>query len=88
MGFYISLGAYIGYPSSKRLHCAIRSIPLDRLLLETDSPFLPPQRYRGQRNEPAYIPLVLEALADIRETGAETIARKTTENAASLFRLP
>ncbi|MFC1847061.1 TatD family hydrolase, partial [Chloroflexota bacterium] len=88
LGFYISVGAYIGYPSSKQLHNAIRAIPLDRLMLETDSPFLPPQPYRGQRNEPSYIPSVLETLADITGVEKEIIARETTQNAERLFQLP
>jgi TatD DNase family protein len=87
MGFYISIGAYIGYPSAKHLCNVIRSIPLDRLLIETDCPFLPPQRYRGQRNEPAYIPFILQTLEDITDSTKESIAHKTTENANQLFKL-
>lgn len=87
MGFYISIGAYIGYPSAKHLYDVIRDIPPDKLLLETDSPFLPPQKYRGQRNEPLYIPFILQALADITGSTRETIAHRTTENAKQLFKL-
>ena len=88
MGFFISLAANISYPSSSRTHDATRSIPPDRLLVETDSPFLPPQRYRGKRNEPSYLPLTVETLARIRETSPEVVATQTTENASRLFRLP
>jgi len=87
MGFYISMGAYIGYPSAKHLYNVIRGIPLEKLLIETDCPFLPPQIYRGQRNEPSYIPFTLQALVDITGGTKETIARKTTENATQLFKL-
>lgn len=87
MGFYISLGAYIGYPSAKYLCNVIRGVSLSRLLIETDCPFLPPQRYRGQRNEPSYIPFTLQTLADITGNTKETIARKTAENAKQLFKL-
>jgi len=87
MGFYISIGAYIGYPSAKHLYDVIRDIPLDKLLIETDCPFLPPQRYRGQRNEPSYAPFALQALADITGNTKETIAHKTTKNAKQLFKL-
>lgn len=88
MGFFISVGAYIGYPSSLHTHNAIRSIPKDRLLVETDSPFLPPQSYRGKRNEPAYLPLTVGLLAEIRQVSPETVARETTQNARQLFCWP
>ena len=55
--------------------------------METDSPFLPPQSYRGQRNEPAYLPLTVELLAEIREVSPEIVARETTQNAHHLFRM-
>lgn len=88
MGFYLSLGGYIGYPSSKGTHNAIRSIPEERLLVETDSPFLPPQSHRGKRNEPAYVPLTVRVLATIKEESYEAIAKVTTQNAQRLFHLP
>jgi TatD DNase family protein len=87
MGFYLALGAYIGYPSMKGMHGIIRDIPEDRLLVETDCPFRPPQSYRGRRNEPSYIPIVVETLAGIRGESPEAIARKTTQNARNLFRI-
>ena len=88
MGFFISFGAYIGYPSSFHSRNVIRSIPKDKLVVETDSPFLPPQSHRGKRNEPSYLPLTVEALAEIREISSETAARETTQNARRLFRCP
>ena len=88
MGFFISFGAYIGYPSSLHLHSVIRGIPRDRLVVETDSPFLPPQSHRGKRNEPAYLPLTVGALAEIRGVSPETVAEETTRNARRLFRFP
>lgn len=87
MGFYLSLGAYIGYPGSESTHDVIRDIPKDRLLIETDCPFLSPQSYRGKRNEPAYLPLTVEVLAKIRGESSEEIIRITTENAQRLFHL-
>ena len=86
MGFYISLGAYIGYPTSK-LHNVISDIPDDRLLVETDCPFLPPQNYRGRRNEPAYISLTIEVLSKIKNQPYEQVIQKTTNNANFLFHL-
>jgi len=85
MGFYLSLGAYIGYRGAESAHDVIRSIPGDRLLIETDCPFLPPQSHRGKRNEPSYLPLTVEVLAAIRGESPGEIARKTTENARRLF---
>jgi TatD DNase family protein len=85
MGFYLAFGGYIGYPTS-RLTEVIRTIPQNRLLVETDCPYLPPQKYRGRRNEPAYITLTVEAMADILGITAEAAARQTTENAKRLFK--
>ncbi len=87
MGFHISLGGYIGYPKSTELHEVIKRIPKDRLLIETDCPFLPPQDYRGKRNEPSYLRLTVKKLADIRKETYEETARVTTENARRLFAL-
>lgn len=87
MGFYIAFGAYIGYPSSKGLYGAIRAVPQERLLVETDAPFLPPQEYRGQRNEPAYIPMIVDTLARIRGDDRKEVAAATTANAIEAFRL-
>lgn len=88
MGFYLALGAYIGYPKSAVTHDTIRSITGDSLLVETDCPFLPPQSYRGKRNEPSYLPLTVKALAAIRGESYENVARMTTQNAQRLFCLP
>jgi TatD DNase family protein len=88
MGFYLSLGAYIGYPSSRGMPNVIKGIPRERLLVETDCPFLPPQAYRGKRNEPAFLPFTVTALAEIIKEPIENVATLTAENAARLFRLP
>ncbi len=88
MGFFISLGAYIGYPSSARLRDTIKSIPSEKLVIETDCPFLPPQKFRGQRNEPSYTPITLGVLSEIKQVSLEEIARQTTLNARQLFNLP
>jgi TatD DNase family protein len=87
LGFYISIGGYIGYPSSARLREAIVKIPGDRLVVETDCPFLPPQKFRGKRNEPAYTRIILEVLAGIKQISTEEMAAQTTRNAETLFNL-
>ena len=86
MGFYLAFGGYISYPTS-HLREVIRAIPQNRLLVETDCPYLPPQKYRGQRNEPAYITHTVETMAGILGITAEAVARHTTENAKRLFKL-
>jgi TatD DNase family protein len=87
MGFYISLGAYIGYPSSSGLREVIKYLPLNKLLIETDCPFLPPQIYRGKRNEPSYTLITLGILAEIKQVSMEEAALKTTQNAKKLFHI-
>ena len=87
MGFCISIGGYIGYPSSAQLREVIPGIPLDRLVVETDCPFLPPQKFRGKRNEPSYTLITLEILAGIKKVSLEEMARYTTQNATKLFNL-
>jgi TatD DNase family protein len=86
-GFYISIGAYVGYPSSRLLRETLKSLPLDRLVVETDCPFLPPQKYRGQRNEPSYLPMTAGVLADIHKITLEELAERTTLNTIKLFDL-
>ncbi len=85
LGFYLSLGAYIGYPASRYAHDTIRSIPSDRLLVETDCPYLAPQNLRSKRNEPAYVVETIAELARIRGESVEKVARDTTQNAQRLF---
>jgi TatD DNase family protein len=87
MGFYISLGAYIGYPSSAGLREVIQNIPMNRLIIETDCPFLPPQLYRGKRNEPAYSLITLGILAELKQVSMEEAALATTANAKKLFNI-
>jgi TatD DNase family protein len=89
LGFNIAFGAYIGYPSS-RLSETIRFVPDDKLLIETDCPFLPPQTYRGKRNEPSYLPDTLGVIAGIKAKSLksfENLAKQTSNNARRLFRI-
>ncbi|RJO62857.1 MAG: TatD family deoxyribonuclease [Dehalococcoidia bacterium] len=88
LGFYISLGAYIGYPSSRAFREVVKQLPTDRLLTETDCPFLPPQSHRGQRNEPAYVVEIAKELANIKEMRLEEVSALTSANAARLFGIP
>lgn len=83
MGYYIGFDGNITYSSDWAE--IVSSTPLQRLLLETDSPFLTPIPYRGQRNEPAYLPLVAEAVANYHKTSVTHVMDKTTQNAERLF---
>ena len=65
----------------------MKEIPLDRILLETDSPYLTPVPYRGKRNESSYIPHIAERLAELRGNDIHEVAQTTTENASKLFRI-
>jgi len=88
LGFLISLPGSVTYPSARDKVAVARQIPLDKLLVETDSPFLAPQIHRGKRNEPSYIPLIVAKIAQIKEVPAETVAQATAENTVRLFHLP
>jgi TatD DNase family protein len=86
LGFYISLAGILTFPKAADLRDTARAVPLDRLLTETDSPFLAPVPYRGKRNEPAYVARVIGALAEMHQTPAGEVARRTTSNFHTLFR--
>ncbi|TET40668.1 MAG: TatD family deoxyribonuclease [Dehalococcoidia bacterium] len=87
MGFLLSIAGPVTYSSSHALEIA-HDLPLDKLLIETDCPFLTPVPYRGKRNEPAYLPLVAERIGQIRGMSSDLVAEGTTQNAINLFRLP
>jgi TatD DNase family protein len=87
-GFLIGLGGPVTYERANRLRTLAATMPLDYLLLETDSPDQPDAGIRGQRNEPARLPVVCETIARLRGVSAEDIAIATTRNAERLFRLP
>jgi len=82
-GFYIGLDGNATY--SKQLAMVIPSIPLTRLLLETDSPYLPPEGHRGERSEPKYIPLIAKTIATLHQVSQVQVEKTTTANAVTLF---
>lgn len=86
LGFYLGIGGVVTYRNGG-LDAILPHIPLDRLLLETDSPYLAPVPHRGKRNESAYMIYVAQRVADILGTTTEEVARVTTANARRLFRL-
>jgi TatD DNase family protein len=87
MGFCIAFGGPVTYGGKKKQEIA-RRIPLDRILIETDCPFLTPAPHRGKRNEPAYVAYVAEKIAQLREIGFAEAARATSENAKRVFGIP
>jgi TatD DNase family protein len=84
-GYYLSFAGNVTYPKNGPLREAARAVPSDRLLVETDAPFLAPQAVRGRENEPAHLPLTLAALARALGTDADDLARTTASNAFRAF---
>ena len=87
IGFFISFSGILTFPKSTQLREIASKIPLDRVLVETDAPYLTPVPFRGKRNEPAYVKYVAEKIAELRECSYQEVATQTTENAEKLFRL-
>ncbi len=87
MNFYISLGGPVTFKNAIKPKEVAKAVPLDRLLIETDCPYLAPHPYRGKRNEPSYVRLVAEQIADLKEVSFEEVAKVTTEHANRLFKI-
>lgn len=86
-GFVLGIDGPVTYPNSKILKENVTRMPLERMVLETDSPYLPPQTHRGERNEPAHIPAIAAQVADLKHKSLEEVGRQTTLNAKALFRI-
>jgi len=86
LGFYISLAGIITFPKAAELRDTVRGVPIDRLMTETDSPFLAPVPHRGKRNEPAHVARVVAALAELYEVDRGVLAAQTAANFHTLFR--
>lgn len=87
-GFFLGIGGVVTFKKSTLPEILRQSVPLERVVIETDAPYLAPTPHRGKRNEPAFLPLVIERLAEVYGVTAEEVAAVTTENARRLFRLP
>ena len=88
LGLLISLAGPVTYPKARALPEVAKAVPADRLVVETDCPFLPPQPYRGKRNEPAYLAVTAARVAELRGEPLEGLASRMSENARTLLRLP
>ena len=84
-GYYLSLAGIVTFPRALELKEVARLIPLDRLLIETDSPFLAPVPFRGKRNEPAHVSRVAEVIAELKGETSEAVAAVTAENFVRIF---
>ena len=87
LGFHIGIAGPVTFPKADRLRQVASEVDLDRLLVETDCPYLTPVPYRGRRNEPAYVRYVVEDVAQVRGMSAAVLARATEDNARRLFGL-
>ncbi len=85
-GFYIGMDGPVTFKKSHSLHQVAQQAPLDRLLLETDAPYLTPVPHRGERNEPAYLTYIAQQIAELRDVSTREISQATTENARRLFK--
>ena len=88
LGFYISFSGIVTFKSAEELREVVRRVPLDRILVETDSPWLAPVPHRGKQNEPQYVREVAETVADLKGVSLEQLAEITTQNFHRLFRIP
>ena len=87
MGFYVSFSGILTFKNAQALRDVAQQLPLERLLIETDSPYLAPMPYRGKTNSPAYVPHVAAALAQLKGVSVEELAAQTTANCRRLFGL-
>jgi len=86
--FYISFAGPVTFPNSHKLHEIVKGIDLNKILLETDSPWLAPQEMRGKRNEPAFLLFIAKKIAKLKGISVDELAEATTENAKEIFQLP
>jgi TatD DNase family protein len=88
LGLLVSVAGPVTYPNARRLAEVVRLLPLDRLVLETDCPYLPPQPWRGRRNEPAYLPTTAARVAELLDTPLRRVMAATTHNACGRLGVP
>jgi len=85
MGFHISFSGLLTFPKAQDIRQVAQAVPMDRLLIETDAPYLAPVPFRGRRSEPAFVVETAKVLAEVKQVSLDTVARCTTENYQRLF---
>lgn len=86
-GFYLALGGVVTFKNAKKAKEVAKIVPLDKLMLETDAPYLTPVPFRGKTNQPSYIPLIAQEIANLRGIDISEIAKHTTQNAEKVFKI-
>lgn len=87
LGFYIAFGGLITFKNLANLREVVKEVPMNKILVETDAPYLTPDPYRGKRNEPLYVKYVVEKIAEVKGLSEEEVAKKTTENAKKVYNI-
>lgn len=87
MGYYIGVGGVVTFKNGRKLHEVVKEIPLESIVVETDAPYLSPEPYRGRRNSSAFIPYIIERIADLKNVSYETVERALYDNAADLYKV-
>lgn len=87
MGFYIGFDGPLTFKNNKKTPRTLEVCPMDRIVVETDSPYLTPEPNRGKNNEPAFVPLVIEKIAELKGLTSSEVTRITRENGKRLFRI-
>lgn len=87
MGYYIGVGGVVTFKNGRKLHEVVKEIPLESIVVETDAPYLSPEPYRGRRNSSAFIPYIIERIADLKNVSYETVESAVYENAADLYKV-
>jgi TatD DNase family protein len=88
MGWYLGINGIVTFKNTEDLREVVRWLPLEKMLLETDSPFLTPVPFRGKPNKPAHIPVIATFISELRDISLQELAEQTNENAQRLFKLP
>lgn len=87
MGFFLGIDGPVTYPNAEKLRAIVRDVPLGKIMVETDAPYLTPQKFRGKRNEPGYVRYIIEEIARIKNLSFDETAAATTANARALFEI-
>ena len=87
LGFYISFSGNITFKNAKNAAICVETVPLDKILIETDSPYMTPEPHRGERNTPANVKYVAEKIAEIKGITSEEVAKQTYKNAIEMFKI-